>query len=181
METHARGCTLKPFNARGENIISRADWVQLLARWVVGVRVPVTAPGLGCGARTGAGTPGTLGLSVNDGKRPWEATSSNSLQNGGEWPSEATLPSVKDLLPFRFRYAAVQNNGTRQTALGSNILKYFATWRRMALGSKIALRERFASVPFPLCRSPIQRQCGKKTCHHPYPCCCPDELNRAAM
>jgi hypothetical protein len=44
------------------------------------------------------------------GKRPSEATSSNSLQNGGEWPSEATLPSVKDLLPFRFRYAAVQNN-----------------------------------------------------------------------
>ena len=81
--------------------------MQLLARWAVGVRVPVTAPGLGCGARTGAGTPGTLGLSVNDGKRPWEAKKL----------------SVKGLLPFRFRYAAVQNNGTRQTALGSNIIK----------------------------------------------------------
>jgi len=43
---------------------------------------------------------------------------------------------VKDLLPFRFRYAAVQNNGTRQTALGSNMLTYFAKWRRMALEAK---------------------------------------------
>jgi hypothetical protein len=112
--------------------------VQLLARWAVGVRVPVTAPGPGGGAWTGPGTPGALGLSVNDGKRPWEAKKL----------------SVKGLLPFRFRYAAVQNNGTQQTAVRSNILTYFAKWRRMALGSKLALRERFASVPLPLCRSP---------------------------
>ena len=69
--------------------------MQLLARWAVGVRVPVTAPGPGCGARTGAETPGTLGLSVNDGKRPWEAKKL----------------SVKGLLPFRFRYAAVPSKG----------------------------------------------------------------------
>jgi hypothetical protein len=73
------------------------------------------------------------------------------LQNGSERPWEAKWLSVKGLLPFRFRYATVQNNGTRQTALGSHI---FANWRRMALESKMALRARFASVPLPLCRSP---------------------------
>ena len=33
------------------------------------------------------------------------------LQNGGEWPSEAKRLSVKDLLPIRFRYAAVPSKG----------------------------------------------------------------------
>ena len=45
------------------------------------------------------------------GKQPSEATYSNMLQNGGEWPSEAKYLSVTDLLPFRFRYAAVPSKG----------------------------------------------------------------------
>ena len=68
------------------------------------------------------------------------------LQNGSERPWEAKWLSVKGLLPFRFRYATVQNNGTRQTALGSHI---FANWRRMALESKMDLlpfRFRYAAV-----------------------------------
>ena len=44
-------------------------------------------------------------------KRPSEATSQHILQNGGEWPWEAKRLSVKDLLSFRFRYAAVPSKG----------------------------------------------------------------------
>ena len=113
MEMHAQGCTLKPSNVPGEGRQTGCN------SWLGG-----RLEGPGRGARIWAGTRGTLGLSVNI----------------GIWPSKPKWLSAEDSLPFRFRCAAVQNNGTGQTALGSNILKYFAIWLRMTLGSQTVLR-----------------------------------------